>query len=314
MELRHLRYFVAVAEQLNVRRAAERLHVSQPPLSRQIHDLEDELGTALFDRVNKKLTLTPAGAAFLNEARKILSHAQRATQLAKAASRGEAGQLSIAMLPPIGGLFLPPAIRTFRERYPLVDVTVSDFLPQQEIAALRDGQIDLGFVPLPVVELHPDLAFEVVQQVQLMAALPPGHRLARQRQLTLRNLANEPFVLFKRSSAADVHDLILNLCREAGFEAQLAKQVDRPQSVLELVAAGFGVSILPDLFQRFPSDVVFRPLPATTPKLHLSIAWRRDNASPLLKSFLEILRPQFRKVKSQTVFRGQTAKKGMERV
>lgn len=291
MELRHLRYFVVVADELNVRRAAQRLHLSQPPLSRQIHDLEEEIGTPLFERRRQGLALTPAGETFLKEARQILSHAQGAARLALAASRGEAGQLSIAMLPPIGGLFLPPAIRAFRKRFPMVDVTILDMAPQQQVAALMDWQIDLGFVPLPLVNLPPDLQFEPVREVQLMVVLPPGHRLARQRQLTLRKLSQEPFVLLRRSSAALLHDWVLNLCREAGFEAVVAKQADSPLSTLELVSAGFGVSLLPGLFQRFPSDVNFRPLPSTTPKLHLALAMRRDNTSPLLQTFLEILRP-----------------------
>lgn len=130
-----------------------------------------------------------------------------------------------------------------------------------------------------------------------MAALPPGHRLAENRHLTLRKLAPEPFVMLNRSSAALLHDWVLNLCREAGFEAQVIKLADGPSSILELVSAGFGVSLLPSLFQRFPSDVVFRPLPRTMPKLHLALAWRRDNLSPLLKAFLEILRPLFHNAK-----------------
>jgi LysR family transcriptional regulator, benzoate and cis,cis-muconate-responsive activator of ben and cat genes len=290
MELRHLRYFVAVAEELNVRRAAQRLHVSQPPLSRQIHDLEDELGARLFDRRKQRLALTPAGEAFLKEAKQILSHAQRAAQLAKATSRGEAGQLSVAILPPIGGMFLPPAIRAFRERYPLVDLNVLELSPQAQVAALMDRRIDLGFVPLPVVQRVPDLEFEPVREVEMMAVLPPGHRLSKRRRLTLQKLAHEPFVLLNRSSAALLHDWILNQCREAGFEAQVIKLADSPLSILELVSAGFGVSLLPDVFQRYPSDACFRPLPPATPKFQLSLAWRRDNDSPLLKVFLEILR------------------------
>ena len=296
MELRHLRYFVAVADELNVRRAAERLHVSQPPLSRQIHDLEDELGTKLFDRSKQKLALTPAGETFLKEARQILSHVVRAAQLAQAASRGEAGQLSIAILPPIGGLFLPPAIRAFRERFAVVDLNILDLPPQEQITALMDRRIDVGFVPLPVVEMNPALEFEPVREVELMVALPPGHRLAKQRRLTLRKLAREPFVMLRRSSAALLHDWVSNLCREAGFEVQIIKLADGPTSILELVSAGFGVALVPGVFQRFPSDVVFRPLPPTTPKLHLALSWRCDNESPLLKAFLEILRTQFGKV------------------
>lgn len=290
MELRHLRYFVTVAEELNVRRAAQHLHISQPPLSRQIHDLEDELGVKLFDRRKQKLTLTKAGEAFSKEAKQILSHAQRAAQLAKAASRGEAGQLSMAILPPIGGMFLPPVIRAFRKRYPLVDLNVLELSPQAQVAALMDRRIDLGFVPLPVIPLVPDLVFEPVREVEMKAVLPPGHRLSKRRRLTLQNLAHEPFVLMSRSSAALLHDWILNQCREAGFDAEIAKLADSPLSILELVSAGFGVSLLPDLFQRFLSDVIFLSLPPATPKFQLSLAWRRDNDLILLRAFLEILR------------------------
>jgi DNA-binding transcriptional LysR family regulator len=295
MELRHLRYFVAVAEELNVRRAAQRLHLSQPPLSRQIHDLEDELGTKLFIRSKQGLNLTSAGECFLKEARQILFQVQRAVELVQATSRGEAGQLSIAILPPIGGLFLPPAIRAFRERFPLVDVTILDLAPQEQITALLERRIDLGFVPLPIVEKNPDLEFEPVREVELMVALSPGHRLARQPRLTLRKLARESFVLLSRTSTVSAHDWIMKLCREAGFEPRIAKLADGPQSILEFVSAGFGIALVPELFQRFPSDVTFRPLPATTPKFHLSLAWRCDNESPLLKAFLKVLRPQFSK-------------------
>jgi DNA-binding transcriptional LysR family regulator len=190
---------------------------------------------------------------------------------------------------------LPPAIRTFRKRFPVVDLVILDLVPQEQIAALMEHRIDLGFVPLPVVERMPDLEFEPVREVALMVALPPDHRLARQPRLTLRKLAGETFVLFDRSSAASAHDWVVSLCREAGFEPQVGKLADGPQSTLELVSAGFGVALVPELFQRFPSDVIFRPLPSTTPKFHLSLAWRRDNESPLLKAFLKVLRPQFSK-------------------
>jgi DNA-binding transcriptional LysR family regulator len=147
-----------------------------------------------------------------------------------------------------------------------------------------------------VIELNPDLIFEPLRQIPLVVALPPGHPLAKERRLGLRHLANEPFVLFKRSSSAVVPDWILSLCHEAGFDAHVTKFADRPQLILELVASGFGVALLPTPFQRFPSDVVFRPLPSSTPKLHLSLAWRRDNNSSLLKAFLEILRPRVKKL------------------
>ena len=299
MELRHLRYFVAVADELNVRRAAQRLHVSQPPLSRQIHDLEDELETKLFDRCKQKLALTPAGETFLREARQILSQVQRAVQLAKAASRGEAGQLSVATLPSIGGLFVPRAVRAFRERFPVVDLSILNLVPQEAIAALTDRRVDLGFVLFPAINMVPDIEVEPVQEVDLLVALPPGHRLAKQHRLKLEKLAQEPFVLFNRSLAGAFNDWVLNLCREAGFEAQPIKLAESSSSLLELVSAGFGVSLVPSIFQRYPSDVVFRPLPPKTPKLQLALAWRRDNQAQLLKTFLEILRPMFQKPKNQ---------------
>jgi DNA-binding transcriptional LysR family regulator len=155
----------------------------------------------LFQRSKQKLSLTPAGECFLKEARQVLLQVRRAAQLARAASRGEAGQLGVGILPPIGGLFLPRALRAFRERFPVVDVTVLSLAPQEQITALMDRRIDLGFVPLPVVNLIPDLEFEPVRDVDMMVALPPGHRLAGQRRLTLPKLAREPFVLLSRSTA-----------------------------------------------------------------------------------------------------------------
>ena len=295
MELRHLRYFVGVAEELNVRRAAQRLHISQPPLSRQIHDLENELDVKLFERGAHGLALTSAGECFLNEARQILARVRQAADLARAAGRGEAGQLNIAILPPLGGLFLPAAIRAFRKRLPMVELTISELLPQDQIAALIDQRIDLGFLPSPTVDPRTELIFEPVREVELIVALPPDHPLTRLRRLTLRKLVAEPFVIVDRSVAALLHDRVLQLCRQAGFEPHVAKMANGVSSLLDLVSAGFGVSILPALFQRFPSDAVFRSLPPSTPRLALALAWRRDNRSPLLNSFLEILRPLLKK-------------------
>jgi DNA-binding transcriptional LysR family regulator len=307
MELRHLRYFVVVAEELNVRRAAQRLHLSQPPLSRQIHDLEAELGTKLFSRHNRRLALTPAGECLSKEARQILAQVERAAQRAVTASRGEAGQLTIGFLPPIGGLFLPQAIREFRERFPKADLTIMDLAPQEQITALIEHRIDLGFVPLQVVERNPELEFEPVREVDLVVGLPPGHRLAKQQRLTLPKLAGESFVLLYRPSSAGGYDWIVELCRKAGFEPRVAKLADSPQGVLELVAAGFGITLVPALFQRLPSEVVFRPLPSATPKFQLSFARRRDNYSPLLKTLLGIFRSHFRKATLPTEGRSKKA-------
>jgi DNA-binding transcriptional LysR family regulator len=152
MEFRHLRYFVAAAEELNISRAAARLHVSQPPLSRQIRDLEQEIGTPLFERGHKGLKLTSAGAYFLPEAKNLLWQAQRAATLAKAAGTGQAGKISIAFVSPLGGLFLPRIIRSFRQKLPLVDLDLHEMVPRQQLEALLDHQIDLAFVAQAEVE------------------------------------------------------------------------------------------------------------------------------------------------------------------
>ena len=221
---------MVVAEELNVRRAAQHLHLSQPPLSRQIRDLEAELGTKLFDRGNRRLVLTPAGKSFSKEAREILARVERAAQLALAASRGGAGQLKIAFLPPMGGLFLPSAMRDFRERFPVVDLTILDMAPWEQITALMDGRIDLGFMPLQVVERNPELEFEPMREVHLIGrSAARVNRLAKPSRLTLRKLADESFVLLNRSSALERARLIVNVCRGAGFEPRVAKLADSPE-------------------------------------------------------------------------------------
>lgn len=230
MELRHLRYFVAAAEELNISRAAARLRLSQPPLSRQIRDLEQEIGTPLFDRRYKRLKLTSAGAYFLPEARKILSHATRAARLAKAAGTGQTGQITIAFLSPLGGMFLPRIIRSFRQKFPLVDIDLREMVPRQQLEALVDHHIDLGFLPKSEIESTSDVAFEPLMEVQLRLALAPGHRLARQRRIPLKKLEQEKFVIFKRSAAPATHDFILQACRSAGFEPNIVKQSDRAQA------------------------------------------------------------------------------------
>ena len=294
MELRHLRYFVAAAEALNITQAAKHLHVSQPPLSRQIRDLEDEIGTALFDRGHKKLKLTPAGEYFLAEAKKILSHTQRAARLAKAADTGKAGHLTIAFLSPLGGLFLPRIIRTFRHKFPLVDVDFLEMVPRMQLEALLDNQIDLALVPKAEAESVGEFALEPVMQVELRLALAPEHPLAKLRRIPLAKLGQEQFIIFKRSAAPATHELLLRICRSVGFEPQVVKQSDRAQSILDLVAAGIGVSIVPEHFQRYQSDLVLRRLTPKPPAIPLCMVWRKNDNSSVLHALRAMIRRHFR--------------------
>jgi DNA-binding transcriptional LysR family regulator len=277
--VRHLRYFVAAAQEMSISRAADRLRVSQPPLSRQIRDLEEEIGTALFDRSNKRLRLTAAGEFFLQEAKRILSAVERATHITKATGSGQAGRITIAFLSPLGGMFLPQIVRSFRQMHPSADIDLVELVPRKQVEALRDRQIDLAFVPIVEVESEDELVFKTVMKVEVHVALPPDHRMSGLKQSPLHELRDEAFIMIKRSSAPATHELLLRLCRSAGFEPRVAKQSDRAQSILDLIAAGAGVAILPAPFGRYQSDVVMRPLAPEPPAIHLCMVWRKEDAS-----------------------------------
>jgi DNA-binding transcriptional LysR family regulator len=295
MELRHLRYFVAVAEELNVRQAATRLHLSQPPLSRQIQDLEDEVGTKLFVRSKSGMRLTEAGQTFLKEARSILAQSQRAVQLAQAASRGEAGHLDIAYS--AGGFepVLLRVIRLFRQLFPMVELGIRELQYHQQVQELINHRIDLGYVTMRFPELESELVFECVRKSHFVVALPPEHPLAKKRRLRLPELANEKFISIRRTAPA-YHSLFVSHCRAAGFMPEIAmEEADGALSVLGLVSAGFGVALLPETFRQIlPVEVEFRPLRPSIPTFDFHIAWRRDNQSSVLHAFLKMLREHAR--------------------
>jgi len=293
MELRHLRYFVAAAEEMSISRAAVRLRVSQPPLSRQIRDLEEEIGTTLFDRGNKRLHLTAAGEFFLQEAKKILSEVERATRFAKATGSGQAGLITVGFLSPLGGMFLPQVVRSFRQIHPSVDVDLVEVVPRKQIEALRNGQIDLAFVAKAEVESADEFVFETVMEVELQVALGPNHHLAKLKQIPLYELRDEAFIVLKRASAPETHELLLRLCRSAGFEPRVTKQSDRAQTILELIATGTGVAILPAPFGRYRSEVVMRPLAPKPVLIPLCMVWRKDDTSALTHTLRAMLLKHF---------------------
>jgi DNA-binding transcriptional LysR family regulator len=290
MELRHLRYFVAVAEELNVRRAAERLHVSQPPLSRQIHDLEDEIGAKLFIRGKRGMLLTAAGEFLLQEARQILGQSERAIRLTNAASRGEAGHLSIAYSAALFDPAFARAVRLFRQRFPLVELAMRELSFAGQLQALMDKQIDVGYVVFDSRQTEKDFVFERVRQVAACIALPRDHPLTKKKQLKLSDLAEEPFI-FPRQSLSTFHSWLTELCHTAGFAPKIAQEADNAMGILGLVASGVGVAFTPDTGRIFAAmGIEFRPLPPETAKFELHTVRRRDNNSPLLPAFLKILR------------------------
>ncbi|HEY7063164.1 MAG TPA: LysR family transcriptional regulator [Chloroflexota bacterium] len=290
MELRHLRYFVAVAEELHFGRAAARLHIAQPPLSRQIQQLEAELGVALFDRGQRRVRLTDAGAVFLGEARAVLARAEQAAEAARRAARGEVGSLVIGFIGAASYSVLPAVVPAFRARLPAAELVLHEMTTAEQLDALRAGRIRAGFVRPPVA--GPALAAEIILREPLVVALPAGHPLAARRRLAVAALADEPWVLFPRRLAADLYDQIMALCERAGFRPRVAQEALQMQTVARLVGAGSGVSLVPRSVQQLHgAGVAYRPLrDAPAAAVEMAIAWRRDDASALLRQFLAVAR------------------------
>lgn len=289
MELRHLRYFLAVAEELHFGRAAERLCIAQPPLSQQIQQLERELGFALFQRTKRRVQLTPAGQLFLEETRAVLSNLEKAAQAGRRVARGEAGWLGIGFVGTATYRVLPEALRAFREQYPEVELVLRELVSAHQLQALRDRRIHAGFAR-PAIEAE-DILCERVLREPLLAALPENHPLAQQEQLPLSALASEPFILFPQQLRPSYAELLLSICEQAGFLPRIVQEAAKIQTAISLVAAGLGVTLVPASAEnQHRHGVVYRPFADPVPMTDLTIAYRRNDDSPILHSFLQIVR------------------------
>jgi DNA-binding transcriptional LysR family regulator len=286
MELRHLRYFAAVAEERHFGRAARRLHMAQPPLSRQIQALEAELGFELFERTRRRVELTAAGDVLLERARRVFEELDRAVGDARRASEGESGRVLIGYVSSLAYAGIAPFLRDFRRRWPDVELGLRELPPQTQIESLKDGRIDVGFLRAPVDD--PGLSRRVVRRERLMIALPGGHPLARHKRLELASLAHEPFVLFPRPRGPAFFDHLIALCRAAGFSPRIAQEA--PQlDLVSLVAAGFGVAILPESLRVLGRrQVALRPI-VGDPMTELLAVWRTSDRSPAVARFLEAI-------------------------
>jgi DNA-binding transcriptional LysR family regulator len=290
MELRHYRYFVAVAERLNFSQAAQVLHVAQPALSRAVHDIEDEIGVALFLRNKPHIQLTAAGLTFLEEARRVLAQAQEAVELTRKSSRGEVGELNLAYVATLSDGLIPRLLRRFRAEFPTVSISMTQMPPAQQLQALLGGQIHIGFIGLPLEEKEEKLEFHVFRDEPLCVALPKVHAFKRQKELTLQALARERFIFLSRAGSPSYYDWLLKQCRRAGFRPQIAQEAESAQTCLELVAAGFGVALFPKTaHQAWYEDVVFRELTGESPIFRHSVAWRRGAKVPAVEAFLKLL-------------------------
>jgi DNA-binding transcriptional LysR family regulator len=288
MELRHLRYFVAVAEELHFGRAAARLRIAQPPLSQQIRQLEQELGVVLLERTKRRVELTPAGAAFVEHARRILADTERAKRVARRAGRGEIGRLAIGFASSADLDILPRVLRIWHERFPDVEVDAQPLLTAAQVDALLRGRIHVGFARLPVDE--PRLTVEPITREAVVAALPERHPLARRRRLPLAELAGEPMILFPRHTAPGYYDVFIDACRQAGFTPQMLHP-GTMQAILGLVSAGLGVSLMPESIRNLRrAGVVYRPLAPPVPHVEMAMVYRRDEPSAVLPAFLATVR------------------------
>jgi len=291
MELRHLRYFRAVAESKGFREAARRLHVVQPALSQTVSDLERELGVRLLTRNSRSVRLTSEGEVFLREANEILTHADRSVELARGAARGEIGSLSVGFLGSATSFFLPRIIREYRRRFPGVRLTLREMAPAPQIDEFRAGRLDVGFTrPLPAAD-GARLRSECVYRDSLIAVLPKGHRASARAMVPVKQLVDEPFVLFHRAGAPELFDAIVGLCSRAGFTPRVVNEADMMQTVLTLVEADEGVALVPACVSNLRgSGVVLRPVQPDTVRIPLMMVWHAAHESPARESFLRLVR------------------------
>lgn len=288
MELRQAHAFVTIVDEGHVGRAAQRLHVTQPTLSRQIAALERSLGVPLFDRSRRALSLTPAGEAFVTGARDLVRRADEVVATARRAHRGELGVLRIGFVQSATFEALPGLLGPFRAAWPSVRIEVTAMTTLRQLAALADDALDVGLLRPPA--RAPGLATRTLSHDPLLVALPGNHRLATRDRVSLADLAEEPFVLYGRESGPAVHDRIVGFCRDAGFSPRIVQEAVDVQTIVALVAANLGVSLLIAPTPRTDeSSVVYRPLVEELPPWEMSLAWSRDNQSPVLARLLETL-------------------------
>ncbi len=286
MELRHLRYFLAVAEELNVTRAARRLNISQPPLTQQVRALEAELGVALLDRSGYRIRLTDAGRLFALEAGRILEEVRRAQQMARAAASGTSGRVRVGFTE--SASFNPrvtAALRAFRIAYPGVEVSLEEHPSTELAAALREGRIDVGFVRPPLREGR-GLVFELLEREPLVVAVPRGHRLARRKRIALGELASETFILYPRAVRPGLADEVVSGCEAAGFTPRVGQYAPQLSSTINLVAASIGISIVPaSMCALQPRLVVYLALEGEPLQALLGIAHRDEERSSAVRNF-----------------------------
>jgi DNA-binding transcriptional LysR family regulator len=293
MELRHLRYFVAVAEELNFRKAAQRLRVAQPALSSQIQDLEHDVGVRLLDRDTGGVRLTDAGAAFLEESRLTLAQSQQAVAAAREAAAGRRGRLNVGHVAPLLMGFMPASLRAFHAKFPEVEVNLIEMTLADQIAGLESGAIQVGFGLGGYLPFPPSLQSRELVRSPNRAVMGRGYRLAKRPKIALADLAREPLLAFSIKKGVEVHaDVIRRVFAERGLKPGPIKSIEGAETFRAMLESGMGVSLVAEIgsLSRSP-DLIFKPLLDTGPDLvlELSVLWRADQPSLLTTNFVEML-------------------------
>jgi len=294
IETRLLQQFIAVAEELHFNRAAVRLHMAQPPLSQAIRRLESEIGSPLFERTNRSVLLTPAGTSFLETARCILQSLDEGVTRTRRVAEGVEGHLTMTFINIVSYAPLLRALRSFRLASPEVAFTMKEATTHEQVEALESGAADIGFMRTPGTTT-PHLHFETVLREPIVVALPAGHRLEDHASIEVALLKDEAFVASPRPLGQGFHDQIIRLCQAAGFLPNIVQQARQLQTLIALVASGFGIALIPaSLATGMQEDVVFRPIIVDAPEdlLHLDLlmAWNANQDSPIRDRLIEAVR------------------------
>lgn len=293
MEFRHLRYFLVLAEELHFSRAAQRLAISQPPLSLNIQQLEASVGAQLFERNSRGVRLTPAGEAFVPRARALLEQAQEAARHARDVARGLEGRLQLGFVGAMLYRGLPQLLRRFQDGHPRLRLVLRELNSQDQLIELAHGQLDVGFVHN--TRLPSDFSQLLYAREPFVCCLPADHPLARKRRIDLATLQDQPFVLFARSVSPDYHERILAVCAAAGFHPEVRHEVRHWLSVVSLVSQGLGVALVPASLKRAQlQGAVFVPLAGEVPdaaaESHACCIWRETQANAARSAFVAAVR------------------------
>ena len=289
MELRHFRYFLAVAEELSFTRAAERVGIAQPPFSQQIRALEQEIGVRLVDRTPRRVVLTEAGSVFAERARFILSRIGEAVVVTQQIGRGMSGHVCVGFTE--SGCFHPAVTRTlleFRQAYPALHVTLQENKSINLVAMIREGTVDAAFIR-PPFEADEVVAYTPLLHEKMVVAVPRGHRLALRKATTLAGLSEEVFVFYHRNVRPGLTDAVIAACERSGFRPRVSQETPQLTSTLNLVAAGLGVSIVPESLKHLrPNDIVYLRLTGNSPQAALGLASRADGRSAAVDNFIAV--------------------------